>query len=1047
MIRYFAAHPTAANLLLILIVVAGLVSLPQLRRETFPDFAADRVQIRVVYPGAGAEAVEEAICQRIEDAVDGITNLDEIRCEAREGIGTATIDMMAGGDIDRFLTDVTSEIGGIDTFPDSIERPLIRRLDRIDRVVSIAITGPMTEPDLRVFAEDVRDRLRRVPGVTQVAIQGFSQRQIRIALNAEALRRYGLSVADIAGLVERQSLDLPSGTIETTERDVLVRFADERRSVQEFEDMVVRGGSSGAVLRLGQIAAITDRFEFDEERVLYNGRRAAVLQVNKTSDEDSLRVMAAVRAFVESERRIAPPGVEFALTRDVATIVEDRLALLETNGLQGFVLVFLALWLFLSLRASVWVSLGLPAAFLGTLAVMVALDFSINMMSMVGLLIAIGLVMDDSIVIAENIASHLARGKSAIQAAIDGTGEVGVGVLSSFATSVCVFAPLAFLEGDIGKVMRVVPVVLILTLCFSLIEAFLILPHHLAASLGRERPTRLRRWIDAGFAGFRDRGLGRAVDAAVAWRYLTLGVVIAAFLVSLAMLMGGVLKFRAFPDLDGNVIEARILLPQGTPLARTEAVVAEVTAALGRVDAALSPNQPGGERLVRNVLVQYNLNTDASESGPHLATVTADLLTAERRSGRLDEVINLWREETGPILDTVSVAFKELQIGPAGQAIDIRLQGADLAALNTAARELEAWLGTYRGVSDLQHDLRPGKPELRFRLRDGALALGLDAATIAGQLRAAFQGRTAVDLQVGRDDFEVDVRLGAADQGSLGALDDFVVVLPGGAQVPLSAVAEIEPGRGYARINRIDGRRTVTLRGDVDTAIANTAEILADTRARFLPGLAERHPGITTSLEGEAAASAETGASMRRGFIIGLLGVFLLLSFQFRSYIEPVIVMLAIPMALIGVIWGHLAMGLELSMPSMLGFAALAGVVVNNSILLVLFVKQHAATGMAVVDAARQASRDRLRPALLTSLTTIAGMAPLLFETNLQAQVLIPLVTSLSFGLLASTVLVLLVLPALYAILHDFGLTTVARDRRPAAAEPGPVAAEAKGAG
>ena len=573
-----------------------------------------------------------------------------------------------------------------------------------------------------------------------------------------------------------------------------------------------------------------------------------------------------------------------------------------------------------------------------------------------------------------------------------------------------------------------VPIVLIMTLSVSLIEAFLILPHHMAHALRHERPSALRRRFDAVFDRVRERGLGRLVDVAIKWRYLTAGLVVMVFLVSLSMLVGGRLQFQAFPELDGDVIEARILLPQGTPLAHTQDVVVEVGEALGRVDDAFAPDQPDSQSLVRSVLVQYNTNADAFESGPHIATVTADLLSAEIRNARLDDVLNVWRQEVGTIPDVLSLTFAEPTTGPAGQPIEIRLSGDDLNELNAAAAELMAWLGSYSGVIDLNSDLRPGKPEIRLRLRDGAVAVGLDASTIANQLRAAYQGQTASEIQVGTESFEIDVQLAPSDQDSLSDLDLFTVTLPSGGQVPLSAVAVVESGRGFARIARIDGRRTVTIRGDIDRRLGNLSAILQDTETQYLPGFLSRHPGVDVELEGEAANQAETQASLITGFMLGVLGIFLLLSFQFRSYIEPVIVMVAIPLGLIGVIWGHMVMGIDLTLPSIMGLASLSGIVVNDSILLVMFVKRNAAAGLDVVDAARQASRERFRPILITTATTIAGMLPLLFERSLQAQVLIPLVTSLVFGILAATVLILVVLPALYAILSDFGLTTVAKE-------------------
>jgi len=1033
-IAYFAAHPTAANLLMLFLLLLGIVTLPTLKRETFPDFAAQEVEVRVPYPGASALDVEEAICQRLEDAVDAINDVDEVRCNAQEGAGVAVVKMTESGDVARFLDDVKTEVEAIDNFPEQTERPIVKQLGRTDQVVSVAVTGPMADNDLKAYAEDLKRRIQQLPAVSQVNIKGFSERQLRIAVPAQVLRQYGLSPNDIADTITRQSIDLPAGSLKTKDRELLIRFTDQRRSPAELESLIVVSGLSGAEVRLGDIATITDRFELDEEKSLFNGRRAALLQITKTKAEDTLTVMDSVQTFLDQERQRATPGVEFALTQNLSSIVRDRLQLLTKNGIQGLVLVFLVMWLFFRLRFAFWVAMGLPVSFLGGLFFMSVFGYSINMLTMVALLIALGLLMDDAIVISENIATHLRKGKTALAAAVDGTRQVAPGVLASFLTTVAVFGPLAFLEGDIGKVLRVIPVVLILVLTVSYLEAFLILPHHLLHSLQHAHSkgtSHFRQRFEQGLETVRQRVLGATVDWAIQWRYLFVGLVIALFIVSIGMIASGQLKFRAFPDIEGDIIEARILLPQGTPLWRTERVVERVVDALNRIDDEFSPSQPEQQRLVQNINIRFNQNQDANETGPHVATVTADLLNAEVRTGHLDDVLNRWREETGTVPDVISLNYKEPQLGPGGLAIDIRLSGPDLDALKAASLELQNWLGRYQGVFDLSDNLRPGKPELRLRLREGALALGLDASTIAQQLRAAFFGTTVKEIQVGVESYEVDVRLRELDQNSLVDLEDFRLTTADGAQVPLGAVTTLELERGFARIQRINGLRTITVQGDVDSRFANTAEIIADTRAQFLPELTQRYPSVSVGLEGQSKESATTGSSLLRGFLVGLTGIFILLSFLFRSYLEPFVVMVAIPLALIGVIWGHLAMGLEVSMPSMMGFVSLAGIVVNDSILLVEFLKLRAREGHSVPEAAKLASRERFRAVLLTSLTTIAGLIPLLSERSLQAQVLIPLATSIVFGLLASTVLVLLVVPALFSILDDWGRTSLNKEPSP----------------
>ncbi|MCW8908399.1 MAG: efflux RND transporter permease subunit, partial [Sedimenticola sp.] len=773
------------------------------------------------------------------------------------------------------------------------------------------------------------------------------------------------------------------------------------------------------------------RFELAEEKVLFNGRRAAVLQVIKTKQQDTIRVMEAVSNFLEQELRPgAPRGVEFHVTQDRSSIVKDRLSLLLKNGGQGLLLVFLVMWLFFQGRFAFWVAMGLPISFLGALFCMNLLGLTINMITMVALLIAIGLLMDDAIVISENIATQLRKGKRALQAAIDGTRQVSPGVISSFLTTVSVFGPLAFLSGDMGKVLQFVPMVLLLVLAVSLVEAFLILPHHLAHSLQHheETPGRFRQAFDERLIHFRDNTVGHLVDWAIHQRYWFIGITIALFLVSIGMLVGGKLKFQSFPDIEGDIIEARLLLPQGTPLTRTEAVVSRITDGIRVVDEHFTPQQPDQQPLVRNIQVRFNHNLDASESGPHLATVTVDLLTAESRNGTLDDYINLWRESVGQVPDVVALNFKEPTIGPGGIPLEIRLTGPDLGQLKQASLELQGWLARYRGAFDLSDDLRPGKPELRLQLRDGALALGLDASLIASQLRAAFYGSTASEIQVGPESYEIDVRLAAGDRATLTDLEGFRIVTPAGNQVPLNAVAMIEQARGFSRIQRINGVRTVTIRGDLDTRVANAREVINHTQANFLPDLLDRYPGVQAVVEGQSKDTAKTGSSMLRGFSIGLVGIFILLSFQFRSYVEPLVVMSIIPLALIGVIWGHLLMGLAFTMPGIIGFTSLAGIVVNDSILLVEFLKLRVKEGYHIVEAAKMASRDRFRAVLLTSITTIAGLIPLLLEKSMQAQVLVPLATSIVFGLLTTTLLVLLVVPAMFSILHDLGISTTARE-------------------
>ncbi len=1025
MIRFFAHHPTAANLLMVAMMVLGLLTLPSLKRETLPDASEDRIQITVAYPGASAGDVEEAVARRIEDALDGIDYVDEVRTDSREGVCIATTDMTEGGDIQAFLDDIRAELDAINDFPDLVEEPVIVQVGRTDPVVSVAVTGAASDADLKAYCEELKERMQQEAGIRLIEIRGFSDHQFRVEVSAYTLALFGVSAQHVAEVLASQSIDLPAGMLNTPGGDILLRFRDERRSVQELEDLILVAESGGAIIRLGDIATISDRFEHDEDSILFGGKRAGVLAISKTKTQDALTVNAQVRAFLLDEEKRAPPAIEFAITQDVSSVVEDRLDMLVRNGWQGLLLVFFVMALFFNLRFSFWVAMGLPVSFLAGFWLLPLFGVSINMISMVGLLLALGLLMDDAIVLAENVATHMQTGKQPMQAVVDGVLEVRMGVLSSFLTTVCVFGPLITVTGSLGKVLRALPIVLILVLAVSLIEAFLILPHHLGHGPRAGNVTRrgrFRRGFDGFIDGVRDRVLGPVVDWCVRWRYLVLGATAGVFLFSIAQVAGGNLKVSAFPDIDGDVVEARVLLPQGTPLARTRAAAEEVTAALGRVNAEFQPRQPGGVPLVRNVQVAFNQNLDAFEQGPHVVTIIADLLPAEERDAPLADVVRRWRQEVGAPPDVLSMKFKQPSFGPAGQPLEVRLSGADLGALKAASIDLQRWFRGFRGVVDLDDDLRPGKREVHLTLNAGALGLGLHARAVAGQLRAAFFGTTAREMQVGRESIEVDVRLAERDRSTLAGLDDFRVTLPNGKLVPLSIVADLEVTRAFARVARVDGQRTVTLRGDVDREHVNVEELLRTFEKTHRADFEAAHPGVAIDLEGEAQESADTNASILKAFMLGLMGVFILLSFQFRSWVEPFIVMMAIPLSLIGVIWGHMLLGYDLTMPSIFGFVSLAGIVVNDSILLVTFAKTRLAKGGEAAEAATGASRARFRAVLLTSLTTIAGLTPLLLEKSLQAQFLIPLAASIVFGMIASTLLVLVVIPCTYTILGDLGL-------------------------
>ncbi|MDA7746569.1 efflux RND transporter permease subunit [Psychromonas sp.] len=1026
MIRLFTRHPTVANLMMLAFFVLGLSSFSTLKRETFPEFSPPYIIANVIYPGASPAEVEESLCLRMEDAVDGLSNIEETKCDAQEGFASLVVKMDDNADIGRSLVDIQTEINAIKDFPAQIEPPTVKELDWAEPVVDIAISGQSSWPHLKAYAEDLKRRLKIDYDVSLVTIAGFSDHQLRVQLNQQDIRHLGLTVAQIADKIGRQNVKMPAGNIELSDKNLLIRFDERKVTPKALSETIVASLSDGGVVRLKDIATIEDVFELDEERILFNGKPAAMLKVKKNKADDALRIKERVNAFVENEQMMAPEGITLTLTNDMSSLLKDRLSMLLRNGWQGIILVFLSMWLFFSLRYSFWVSAGLPVAFMGGLFLMSIFGISINIMTLVGLLMAIGIMMDDAIVIAESIAAHVEKKLPIRDAVEQGVKKVAPGVISSFLTTIFIFGSLLWLDGQMGKVLSAVPMVLIMILSISLVEAFLILPSHLYHSLSKpekaDNVLKFKRVFLAKFEHFRNVILVKKVEFVVKWRYLAIGLTIGALFASFALVAGGGLKFLPFPKLDGDIAEARIILPPGSTLQQTELVVAEIieSARIVGEQANKANNEPAP--LIRDITAHYNFNADAGESGPHVATIRLDLLSAEIRNTLIDTFIESWRLQTGDLAEPLSLVFKQPAMGPAGRDLEVRLQHDNLTLLKDASVELQRYLSQFLGVNGILDDMRPGKEEVIIKLKSGAENYGVDGETIASQLRAAYFGQTADEIQVGPENIEIQVLLDKQQAGDLQALANFPIMLGDGKQIPLSAVALLKSDRSYVRIQRIDSQRTVTVMADVDSSKANSSEIVSNMRRDFIPELQQQFPGLKVDFEGSAKESAKTGSSLMKGFMIGLFGLFAILSFQFRSYLEPFVVMLAIPLALIGVFWGHLLVGHNLSMPSILGFISLAGIVVNDSILLVQYIRHHVDDGEDVYGAVVKASRDRFRAVFLTSLTTAAGLLPLLLETSLQAQVVKPIVISIVFGIFTSTLLVLFIIPSAYAILADFGL-------------------------
>jgi multidrug efflux pump subunit AcrB len=1031
MIRLFAVHPTAANILMLALLILGIAALPTLQRDTFPLTPPSEVEIRVGYPGASPAEVETGICQVAEDALRAVDNLNELSCLSRDNMAVFTAEIVEGRDMTRFHNDLKAAIDGINQFPDRADDPVTNIVERVASVASVAVTGPEDPRVLLSYADALAERLKADPAISQVSIAGFSDREITIEFDASALQRHGISIADVVPILTRDSLDVPAGTLFGRQNEASIRFVGEKRSVGDFAAIPLSGGASGAAITLGEVASISENFSDPAQAAYYNSKRAAIVQVSKTAAQDALRVKAALDRILERERVEAPGNIELAISQDSTMNIRDRLRIIGENGLQGLILVLAVMWLFFGFRFSFWVAMGLPVSFLGTIFVMQLFGFTINMMTMVALLVAIGLLMDDAIVISENIVRRRQAGETALDAAVNGARQVAPGVVASFLTTVMIVGPLAFMDGRIGAVLKYIPIVLVMTLIVSLIEAFLILPNHMKHSLsGDMRPNRISRIVNAAFDGLRDRVIVPLSGLSLRYRYLTLGLAGFLVLFSLAPYTGGFIKYQSFPQLESDTVEARLLLVQGSPLERTEQRVAKVIKALDKMNAELTPDQPDGQPLVQSFTVTYSSNADTPETGAHMATVSAKLLPAGIRSTDVTTIIDRWRKLVGPMPDMAAFRITDKERGAGGKPIDIRLQGNDLNELRATAKEMRKFFRDFEGVRDVTFDLQPGKSEFIVTMRPAAAsALGVSAQAVAIELRAGFRGDTPLEVRDGLGPLDIVARLSESNRMTL--QDILNLRIPGaeGALIPLAAVADVKQGRGFAVINRVDGQRTVAVQGSINPAVANSRELVMALKTRYLPKLAGKRPGVSVTIMGEAEDTATTGSSLTKNMAVGLIVVYLILAFQFRSFIQPVVVVVAIPLSLVGVMWGHMALGLQISLPSLVGLATLAGVVVNDSILLAGFMKDRLTAGEALLDAGQMAVRDRFRAIFLTSLTTIVGLGPLLFEQSTQAQFLRPIVASLAFGLSTATLLALFVTPAALAILHDLGLVARPRER------------------
>ncbi len=1034
LVRLFVRHPTAGNLLMALMVILGLFALARLNTQFFPDFGIDVVSVTVEWPGAAAEDVDANIVEAIEPEVRFLDGIKRVRSTSVEGRATISVEFEPGTDMQQALADVETAVGQVTTLPEDSERPEIRRIVRYEPIVRLVISGPFSEGALKAVAKRIRDDLLN-RGVDRVDMFGARDDEIWVEVEPETLQRLDLTLAEIAERIRQSSQDLPSGD---TGGDAVrqIRSLGLERDAAGLGGIEIRALDTGEKIHLRDIARVVDAFDEDGRTAKRRGRPAIELSIKRSTKADALEMADTVSAYLDEIGPTLPPGLELEQYDIQANLIRSRIDLLLRNGLSGLVLVVAILFVFLNTRVAFWVAIGIPVSMLATLAIMLASGQSINMVSLFGLIMAIGIVVDDAIVVGEHAETRFRSGDAPLEAAEQGAARMAAPVVSASLTTIAAFLPLFVISGIIGQIIKAIPLVVVAVIVASLVECFFVLPTHMRSAVGHA-PSRARRWFNRGFDRFREGPYRRLVTLAVEWRYATLAAAIGLLVVAAGLVIGGRIGFVFFVAPEGDRVFANVQLAVGMPRDRTEAMLDEMERALNAAARKLTEGTPDtAEDLIVMSLAKIGSTTGANEQllrgGDHLGGLSVELKPSDERTVRTDELIAAWREEIRPLPGLETLTIRPATAGPPGREVDIRLAGRDLAALKETANEVKAMLARYPGVTDIEDDLPYGKEEIILRVTPRGRALGFETATVGRQVRDAFEGAIAKRFPRGDEEVTVRVRLSREARDAM-PLEDLYLRAPDGTEVALPEVVSIGTKQGFARLSREDGRREVAITAELDEARINTDKVIAALERDGIRRLAADR-GLTVRYAGKAEEQAETFADMRAGAIVGLSAIYIILAWVFASYTRPLVVMSVIPLGFIGVAFGHYLLGYDLTILSMIAIIGLSGIVVNDSIILVSTIKERHERGEPARQAIIDGATDRLRAVFLTSATTIGGLTPLLFETSLQAQFLIPMALTIVFGLMVTTFLVLLVVPALLAVQGGFAALRARLCGRPAAA-------------
>ena len=1039
LIAYFIKYPVAGNTLMVLIFIFGYYGLQSWKKNFFPVSESRILQIETVYPGSSPEEIEKGIVLKIEDNLRGVTGIEQISSVSQENSGVITIEVERSYNTDLVLQDVKNAVDRIPSFPDGMEPPVIYKKESRNFAISFSLSGDVSLTTLKKFAQKAESDLLAIDGISKIALSGYPDEEIEIALKEDALRAYDLTFLEVSQKVQNANLEVTGGKVRGDKEELIIRANTKGYYADKFQNIVIKTTTDGRIVRLKDVALVSDIWAESPNRSYLNGQPSVIIEVSNTIEEDILFVTESVKEYMEkfnTENSV----VKTTLVRDGSTTLNERIDLLVDNGIIGFVLVLLFLAFFLHIRLAFWVALSIPIAFMGMFIVGANSEVSINVISLFGMILVIGILVDDGIVIGENIYKHYEDGKEPMQAAIDGTMQVLPAVFSAVLTTAIAFSTFFFLEGRLGEFAPDMAFVVISTLAFSLVEGAFILPAHVAHSkaLSKEaKKNKVEKAFDNIMSTLRDKYYGPFLRFAMKNWVLALSVPIALFIITLGGIRGGIIKLTFFPFIEQDYITVNLEMPSGTRENITEGYLEDIQAAAWRVNQKMSSERADGKDIVENVLLKVG-------PGTNVGSVTIRLLGTEERQMQSFLISNAIRDEVGEVYEAEKLTFGINT--PFGKPVSVSLLGNDLAELNLAKEELKNKLKELPALKDVNDNDKKGARELRLKLKEKAYAMGLTMRDVVGQVRQGFFGFEVQRLQRGLDEVKVWVRYDLEDRGSVKRLENMRIRTASGMQVPLNEIADYEIERGIVAINHLDGRREVRIEAELGDPTASASEIMAEVRAVIIPEVLAKYPSTSVTYEGQSKQQQKTASSGKRVIPIILLLMLAVIVLTFRSLWQAVLVFICIPFALIGVGWGHYFHGHAISLLSMFGIIALIGVMVNDSLVFVSRVNELVKEYKDFDKAVFEAGRSRFRAIVLTSVTTVAGLGPLIFETSFQAQFLIPMAISVAYGMMIATFITLIALPVILVMLNRIkvGLNWLWTGKRPTNEEVEPAYIELK---